>query len=148
MNRTLRLWRGLAVGGLSLALVGGVGLPISARASTDNSSTKTCTTMAEHAQGLRVMREKMLAQARAEDAALQKLIAELNKAPEAKKADLEAAILTKLVAEHHQRVSEWESLQARMMELRKEHTQTANAGMSGGATSKGITGQSTTTAKK
>lgn len=54
----------------------------------------------------------MLAQAKAEDDALEKLVAELNKAPEPKKVDPEADILTKLVAQHHQRLTEWESLHA------------------------------------
>ena len=96
-----------------MALVGGVGLPISARAAADNSSEKTCK-MVEHRQAMQAMREKMLAQVKAEDAALEKLVAELNKAPEAKKPDIEAAILTKLVAQHHERLGEWESLQARL----------------------------------
>lgn len=69
------------------------------------------------------MREKMLSSAKAEDAALEKMVAELKKAPEAKKADLEAAILTKLVAQHHQILSEWESMHARMMQFRNEHMQ-------------------------
>ncbi len=138
------LERAIAVGGLSLALVGGVGLPVSARAASDNNSGKMCNIM-EHR---RAMREKRLAQVKAEDAALQKLVAELNKAPEAKKVDLEAAILTKLVAEHHQRLGEWESLHARMMELRKEHMQTASTGTSTRSASKGLTGQTAITAKK
>ncbi len=77
------------------------------------------------------MREKMLAEAKAEDAALEKMVAELNKAPESKKVDLEAAILTKLVAQHHQRLTEWETMHAHWMQSRKEHAPLAqNSGSS------------------
>jgi transcriptional regulator with GAF, ATPase, and Fis domain len=147
MNKTLRIWRGIAAGGLSLALVGGIGLPVSALAAGNTCSDQNCKMM-EHTQAIQSLRGKMLVQAKAEDAALEKLVAELNKAPQAKKVDLEAAILTKLVAMHHQRLGEWETLHARLMELQKERMQTANAGMSGSAATKGMIGQSTTTAKK
>ncbi len=147
MNKSNRLWRGIAVGTISLALVGGVGLPVSAWASANNSSGKSCK-VTEHRQAMRAMHEKMLAQEKAEDAALQKLVAELNKAPEAKKVDLEAAILTKLVAQHHQMLGEWETLHARRVAFWKEHTQKANAGTSGSSTGKTVAGHSTATAQK
>lgn len=121
MKKSNRMWRGIACGGLSLALVGTVGLPISAWAK--NGSSEGCNMAMGHHQELRAMREKMLSSAKAEDAALEKMVAELKKAPEAKKADLEAAILTKLVAQHHQILSEWESMHARMMQFRNEHMQ-------------------------
>ena len=94
------------------------------------------------------MRERMLTQAKAEDAALEKLVAELNKAPEAKKPDLEAAILTKLVAQHHQRLGEWESLHARMEQFRKEHVQAAATGKPGSANEQGMMGQTASNAQK
>ncbi len=101
------LWREIVCGGLLLALLSGVGLPNSAWAAGNTSAEKSNNKVAEHRQELRAMHEKMLAEAKAEDAALEKMVAELNKAPEAKKADLEAAILTKLVAQHHQMLGEW-----------------------------------------
>jgi hypothetical protein len=146
MKKSLRIWRGIAVGGLSLALVGGVGLPVSAWAAGNKSSEKMCQKM-EHRHAMLAMREKMLAQAKAEDATLQKLVAELNKAPEAKKVDLEAAILTKLVAQHHQRLGEWESLHAKMTQFRKEQMQMAKSGMSGCCLSKGTTAKTASTSQ-
>jgi hypothetical protein len=147
MRHITRTWRGIVVSGLSLALLGGVGLPLSARAATNNGCDKACKMM-EHRQAMRTVHEKMLAKAKAEDAALEKLVAELKKAPEARKPDLEAAILTKLVAEHHARLGEWESMQARMMQYRKEHPLASNTGMSGNCMMKGEMGKTTTTAQK
>ncbi len=126
MKKSNRLWRGIACGGLSLALLTGVGLPISAWAASSDSSAK-CTAMKGTRKELRAMHEKMLAQAKADDAALEKMVAELNKAPEAKKVDLEAAILTKLVAQHHQMLGEWESMHARMTQFRSQHKAMAKA---------------------
>jgi hypothetical protein len=146
MNRKIRLWRGITVGGLSLALLGAIGLPVSARAGTNNNCGKTCS-MAEHRAELRALHKTMLAQARAEDAALARMVADLNKAPEAKKADLEAAILTKLVAQHHQMLGEWESLHAKRMELHKERMQLSQARMSGSSNKHAVPGHQVPTAQ-
>ncbi len=145
MKTSNRLWKGLACGGLSLALLGGVGLPVSALASNNGSSEKS-NDIKEHRQELKAMHQKMMAEAKAEDAALEKMVAELNQAPEAKKVDLEAAILTKLVAQHHQILGEWESMHAKMQQFRKEHRQMGKA-ETGTGTIYG-TGQSTSTAQK
>lgn len=93
------------------------------------------------------MREKMFARAKTEDAALEKFVAELNKAPEAKKPDLEAAILTKLVAQHHEMLTHWERLQARMTQFRKEHTPVGMTGKSGCCTMQGAKGQTASSAR-
>lgn len=146
MKTSNRLWKGLACGGLSLALLGGVGLPVSAWAANNGGSEKS-NDVKEHRQELRAMHEKMMAKAKAEDAALEKMVAELNKAPEAKKADLEAAILTKLVAQHHQMLGEWESMHAKMMQFRKEHMPMGKAETSSTGRMYG-TGQTTSTAQK
>jgi hypothetical protein len=146
MRKSNRIWRAIAASGLSLALVGGVGLPISARAAGNESSTKP-NTITEHRQEMWAMHKKMLAQAKAEDTALEKLVAELNKAPEAKKPDLEAAILTKLVAQRHQMLGEWEAMHAHMAQFRRERMQTAMNGMCGKCMS-GKMGQMSTTAQK
>jgi hypothetical protein len=140
MNRRIRLWRGVTIGGLSLALLGAIGLPVSAQAGVNNGCGKTCP-MAQHRAELRALHKKMLTQARAEDAALERMVADLNKAPEAKKVDLEAAILTKLVAQHHQMLGEWESLHARRMQLRKEEMKLSHARMSGGANKHAMAGR-------
>ncbi len=142
MKRSNRVWRGIAAGGLSLALVSGLGLPFSACASSNNSSEKS-DKISEHRQEMRAMREKMLAQAKAEDAALEKMVAELNKAPEAKKVDLEAAILTKLVAQHHRMLGEWDALHARMMAFREEHSPMAKTSTSASSVAHGTVGQNT-----
>ncbi len=73
------------------------------------------------------MRQKMLAQAKEEDAQLERLVTQLNSAPEAQKTDLEAQILTKLVAQHHEMLSQWESLHSRMMQFHKEHAHSGGA---------------------
>ncbi len=125
MKRSNILWRAITVGGLSAALVGGIGLPASARAAGNDNKGKTCTTK-DHWQAMGARHEKMLKEAKAEDAKLEKLIAELNKAPEAKKTDLEAKILTQLVAQHHKMVAEWDSMHTRMAAFRKEHMQASN----------------------
>jgi hypothetical protein len=147
MKGSNRLWRGIAAGGLSLALASGVGLPISARAAGTNPSGKT-DQMMEHRQEMQAMREKMLARAKAEDAALEKMVAELNKAPEAKKADMEAAILTKLVEQHHEMLSHWEGWQTRLMQFRNERMQVGNTATSGTCTMHGMKGQTASTAQK
>ena len=56
------------------------------------------------------------------------MIAELNQAPEAKKADLEAAILTKLVAQHHRMLGEWASMHEHRLALWRERTQASGSG--------------------
>lgn len=119
--------------------------PVSALAANSDNSAKS-NDFKEHRQELRAMHEKMRAEAKADDAALEKMVAELNKAPESKKVDLEAAILTKLVAQHHQMLGEWESMHAKMQQFRKEHRQMGKAETSTGTING--TGQSTSTAQK
>jgi hypothetical protein len=140
MKTSSRIWRAIACGGLSLALLGGVGFPISAGAASSN-SPENVNQRTEHRQEFRAMREKMLAQAKAEDAALEKLIGELNKAPEAKKADIEAAILTKLVAQRHQMLKEWESMHGEMAQRWHERTQVSTTGNNGSCMRPGMKGQ-------
>ncbi len=142
--KTNRLWRGLACGGLSLALLGGVGLPLPASAANNSGSEKS-NGVKEHRQELRAMHQKMMAEAKAEDAALENMVAQLNKAPEAKKVDLEAAILTKLVAEHHRMLGEWESMHTKIVQFRKEHRPMGKAETSTGSING--TGQSTSSQK-
>jgi hypothetical protein len=117
-----RMWRGVVCGGLSFALLGGVALPITALAA-GSCQCGTSSVMMQHRPEFKAMHEKMLAKAKAEDAALEKLVAELNQAPEAKKPDLEAAILNKLVAQHHEMLGEWESMHSRMMAMGNQHMQ-------------------------
>ncbi len=93
------------------------------------------------------MHQKMLAEAKAGDASLEKMVAELNKAPESKKVDLEAAILTKLVAQHHQMLNEWESMHARMMEFRNEHPHMGRAQSSGTGMCQGTMARNTAESK-
>ncbi len=122
MRSTNCLWRAIAAGTLSLALVGGVALPASAWAAGKDNGGKMCCSK-EHWQAMRAEHEKMLSQAKAEDAQLEKMVTELNKAPEPRKTDLEAQILTKLVAQHHKMVAEWDAMHTRMAAFRKEHMQ-------------------------
>ncbi len=95
------------------------------------------------------MREKLLTQqAKAEDAVLEKMVAEMNQAPEAKKVDLEAAILTRLVAQHHRVLVEWESRHARMMASREKHVQVGKAGTSGASVTHEAVQQNAPTVQK
>ncbi len=147
MKKTNPIWRAIATGGLSLALLGGVALPISASAaSNNNGNSMPPNMMREHRQEMWTLHNKMLKQAKAEDATLEKLVAELKRAPEARKPDLEAAILTKLVAQHHQMLGDWEAMHTRMAQFRKERMQTKTA-MSGNCMMNGKMGQTTTAQK-
>lgn len=141
MKKTKNLVKLIAGAGLSLAMAG---LPISAVASSPNTAENTGTA-AKHRENIQAMQEKMLAQAKAEDATLEKLVAELNKAPEAKKVNIEAQILDQLVAQHHQMVNDWEAMHARVAQFRREHQQQWGAA---GTSATGRTEQSTTTAQK
>lgn len=119
MKKPNNVWRALACGGLSLAMVG---LPLSVSAATpSNTGSQQSNQRTEHREDMRAMREKMLAQAKSEDATLQKLDEELKQAPESKKVDIEASILNQLVAQHHQMVTTWESMHERMAQYRREH---------------------------
>ncbi len=129
MTTKNRLARGIACGGLTLALLGGVAPPAWAGTTCTPSSAKTAK-IREDRQEVRAACDKLMAQAKAEDAVLEKLVAELNQAPETKKVDLEAMILTKLVAQHHEMVSDWASLQARVTQLHKDHMMMSRAGKS------------------
>ncbi len=133
MKTLSQIWRRIACGGLTLAVAGGIGLPISAGAACDGHCAES-TSMSQPRHKVWAMHEKvqqLLARMEAEDAALQKMVAGLNQAPEAKKADLEAAILTKLVAQHHQMLGEWESLHAQMMHHRNDGAWLRNSGRYG-----------------
>jgi len=136
MKTFSRIGSGLAAGGLSLALLGGIGLPVSASAACSACPEKTVNA-SEHHQELQAMRDKMLAQEKSEDAVLEKMVAELNKAPESKKVDLEAAVLTKLVVQHHEMVSDWEAMHARIAQFRSEPTHAAQVQTSHTSPSKG-----------
>lgn len=114
MKKSNRLGRIIAGGFLSLAMVG---LPASvwAAGNTDNTSAD-----GRAQQEITAMREKMLADSKAYDAALEKMVAQLNQAPESRKTDLEAAILTKMVQQQHQTLNDWEALRAHLQQLQQE----------------------------
>jgi hypothetical protein len=127
-----RLSRAIACGGLSLVMAGGAALPFSAFAADTGTCAKSGKFTEQH-QELKALRQKMLTEAKAQDATLEKMAAELNQAPESKKVDLEAAIVTKLVAQNHERVKDWETLQARIQQFRQEHRQIGQTGTAGNA---------------
>jgi len=62
--------------------------------------------------------------------------------------DLEAAILTKLVAQHHQMLGEWEAMHARMTQWRNEHMQMSKAETSSNGMMHGMMGQNTASTQK
>jgi hypothetical protein len=143
MKRTNGVFGAITRGCLALALVGGVGLPVSAWAA--NKDGCQCGKQAmSHRQEFRAMGKKMLSEAKAEDAALEKMVAELNRAPGSRKADL----LTKLVAQHHKMVGEWETLHARIMQFRKERAQMSKNEASPKGTMHGMMGQGTSSVRE
>lgn len=100
MKSLVQLRHKLAAGGLSLVLLGGVGLPLSAFAQDNNAPEKSGDHVAHH-EWSQARHDEMLSRAYAEDAELEKLAAQLNSAPDAEKVKIEAEILTKLVDQHH-----------------------------------------------
>lgn len=110
----------LAAGALSLAVLGAVGLQSSAMAAGNPCSCSASNFKTERQQ-VHTMREKMFTQAKADDAQLEGMIAELNRAPESKKPQIEAALLNKLVEQHHQMLTDWETVHARVAQLRAAH---------------------------
>ncbi len=118
------LFRTTAAMGLSLVFATAVCFPLCARAA-DNSRSPQSQSIIKQRQEMAAQREKMLAQAKAEDAALAKLVAELKLAPEAKKVDVLANIVTRLVADRHERLGEWESMHAQMTRFWKANHPTA-----------------------
>ncbi len=113
MKTINRIERVITAAGLSLAVAGGLGLPLPAFAAGSNKTMNSSCRM-QTSQSLKALHQKMLAEAKAEDATLQKMVAELKHAPEAQKADVEAAILENLVAAHHQMLQDWEAAHARI----------------------------------
>ncbi|HEX4121663.1 MAG TPA: hypothetical protein VH619_13665 [Verrucomicrobiae bacterium] len=111
-----RIGRGLATGAFSLAMLGGVGMPIYASTVSSACSAKSAKTTER--QELRSMTDKMLVRAKADDAVLQNLIAKLKKAPEGRKVDVEAALLSELVAQNHQRLNDWEGIHNQAAQFR------------------------------
>ena len=139
--------RGIACAGLSLVLAGGVALPLRAFAANGQcqGQCEKPGKVSQRAQEFRAMRQKFLAEAKSDDATLQKLIQQLNSAPESQKTDIEAQILNQIASQHHQMLTQWESVHARMAQLRKEHVQTSRRverpGEQGTANQQGTGGQ-------
>ncbi len=79
MKTSNRLWKGLACGGLSLALIGGLA-PVSAVAANNASSEKS-NDMKEHRQELRAMHQKMMAEATTCWSGTKNMIAEERRQP-------------------------------------------------------------------
>jgi hypothetical protein len=103
-----RIGQGLMAGAFSVAMLGGIGLP--AFASDVNASCSGKTVSASERQELQSMSEKMLARVKVDDVVLQNMAAKLRNAPETQKVDIEAALLTEMVSEHHDMVKNWEGI--------------------------------------
>jgi hypothetical protein len=107
------LKRYVVAAGLSAALLGALSasaLAQSASPACNSAKSETANVERHH---WRAIREKFLAQAKVENAQLENMISELNRAPEANKPDLEAAILTKLVAQRQEMLADLEFAHAR-----------------------------------
>lgn len=144
MKITNRLGRSIAATGIALALVGGLGLPAQVRGADEQKKDKDAC-HCDHMKGgqasntrneMHAMREKMLEQAKQQDAEIQRMVAELRTAPEGRKAELQTAIITRLADQHHQMVTQWENLHARMQQLHQNHGQMSRGTSPGSSSQK------------
>lgn len=134
MRTINQICRAGAATGLSLILAGAMWLPASAAAAGSSGSTKACPATSQHARTYSQrhwMRGRLFKEAKANEAALQKLVVKMNRAPESKKVNLEAAILTKLVAQRQEMLTQMESFHARMMHRMHEQRRMSGMNMSG-----------------
>ncbi len=86
--------------------------------------------VAERCHHFRAMREKMLERMKANDAELQKMVAKMNKAPENKKVDMMAAIVTKMAEQRHKMLERMEAMNARMLQRYNRYQEMSKKGAS------------------
>jgi hypothetical protein len=79
--------------------------------------------MMERCQEMQAQKQKMMAEMKAQDAALTEQVAKMNSAPADKKTDLMAAVLTQMVEQQTAMHARMEKMQTKMMQHMTEHMQ-------------------------
>ncbi|HBA84159.1 MAG TPA: hypothetical protein DCZ95_08720 [Verrucomicrobia bacterium] len=100
--------------------------------------------MMEHGQEMMAQRQNMMAEMKAQDAELTAMVAQMNSAPEDKKVDLIAAIVTRLVEQRTAMNERMEKMHTEMM----QRMQKGKDSMSQSPTMKGMEGQTGDTQKE
>ena len=96
--------------------------------------------MMEHCEKMMEQRKKMKAETKVQDTALTDLVAKMNLAPEDKKTDLMAAIVTQMVEQRTAMHASKAKMEAEMMEHMMEHMQMGKESMSQCPMMKGMKG--------
>ncbi len=96
-------------------------LPAARVYAAEGNKSNANTKMMDRCRHRLAMREKMLDQMKARDAELEKMVAKMNKAPESKKVDLMAAIVTQMVRQRHQMLERMEGVNARILQRMNRH---------------------------
>src|SRR5574341_878178 len=86
--------------------------------------------MMERCKAMMAERQQMQAEMKAMDTELDKLVAEMNSAPENKKADVVAAVVSKMVEQRKAMREKTQEMQMRMMQHMTEHMQAGKESMS------------------
>jgi vacuolar-type H+-ATPase subunit I/STV1 len=86
--------------------------------------------MMERCKAMMERRQQMLAEMKAMDTELDKLVAEMNSAPESKKADAVAAVVSKMVEQRKAMHEKMQEMQMRMTQHMTEHMQAGKESMS------------------
>lgn len=96
--------------------------------------------MMEHCKAMKEQKEKMMADMRAQDAALTAQVAEMNSAPEKKKLDLMSAIVTHMVKQQSAMNARKAKMEEAMMQHMMGHMQMGKESMSQCPMMKGMKG--------
>jgi len=95
--------------------------------------------MMERCQAMKEQKEKMMADMKAQDAELTAQVAKMNSAPEAKKLDLIAAVVTRMVEQRIAVDARMAKMQDEMMQHMMQHMQMGKESMSQCPMMKGMT---------
>lgn len=123
--------------GLTLALALATWLPSAANAADKpmkpmkggNHQMTTGTNMMQRCQAMMEQKQKMMAAMKVQDAELAAQVAKMNNAPESKKVELMAALVTRMVEQRTARHARMEGMQAGMMQHMMQHMQMGQESM-------------------
>lgn len=117
--------------GLAVALALAIWSPAllqSAEPAADKTPTEA--TMMERCQAMMAQKQKMMADMKAQDAELTEQVAQMNSAPQDKKINLMAAVLTRMVEQRTNMNMRREKMQEAMMQHMMQHMQMGKDSMS------------------
>ena len=117
--------------GLAVALALAIWSPAllqSAEPAADKTPTEA--TMMERCQAMMAQKQKMMADMKAQDAELTEQVAQMNSAPQDKKINLMAAVLTRMVEQRTNMNMRMEKMQEAMMQHMMQHMQMGKDSMS------------------